>query len=177
MEHKIIIAGFGGQGVQSMGQMLAYAGMLEGKGVSWLPSYGPEMRGGTTNCNVIIADGGVGSPVVTRATSVMALNLPSLDKFENSVVPGGDLYINSSLVDRKCARDDINVYYIPCNELAAQIGNARVANIVMLGAFLEKSKAVSIQSVLDAIPGVLGERKKNLVPINKVALEKGATLV
>jgi 2-oxoglutarate ferredoxin oxidoreductase subunit gamma len=177
MENKIIIAGFGGQGVQSMGQMLTYAGMLEGKGVSWMPSYGPEMRGGTTNCSVIINDGDVASPVVTQATSVLVLNRPSLDKFESYVIPGGDLYINSSLIDKKAERDDINVIYIDANRLAEELGNARVANIVMLGAFLKKSGAAQIDSVLEALPKVLGESKKGLVPINRQALELGATLV
>src|SRR5690554_7242810 len=103
---QVIIAGFGGQGVMSMGQLLTYAGMLEGKNVSWLPSYGPEMRGGTANCNVIISDDEVGSPIVTKASAVIALNRPSLDKFEDAVVPGGLLFINSTLIDRKAERDD-----------------------------------------------------------------------
>nr|WP_122012361.1 2-oxoacid:acceptor oxidoreductase family protein [Maliibacterium massiliense] len=177
MEHRIIIAGFGGQGVQSMGQMLAYAGMMENKNVSWLPSYGPEMRGGTTNCSVIISDEDVCAPVVSRATSVMVLNRPSLDKFESYVEADGGLYINASLIDRKAERKDIDVVYVHCNELAQELGNARVANMIMLGAFLQKTGALKIDSVLQAIPGVLGESKAKLVPINKRALEKGATLV
>jgi Pyruvate ferredoxin/flavodoxin oxidoreductase. len=110
MIEQVIMAGFGGQGVMSMGQLLAYSGMLEGKNVSWLPSYGPEMRGGTANCNVIVSDDEIGSPIVTEATAVIAMNLPSLDKFEHSVMPGGTLIINSSLIERKCSRTDIDVF-------------------------------------------------------------------
>nr|MDD6336625.1 2-oxoacid:acceptor oxidoreductase family protein [bacterium] len=177
MEERIVIAGFGGQGVQSMGQMLAYAGMIDGKQVSWLPSYGPEMRGGTTNCSVILSDEAVGSPLVTSATCAMVLNRPSLDKFEPIVQKGGLLLINSSLIDRKAVRDDIDVMYIACNELAMEIGNLRVGNMIMLGAYLAKSGAASIDSILKALPKVLGAGKEKLVPINRVALEKGAELV
>lgn len=138
MIEQVIMAGFGGQGVMSMGQLLAYSGMLEGKNVSWLPSYGPEMRGGTANCNVIVSDDEIGSPIVTEATAVIAMNLPSLDKFEHSVMPGGTLIINSSLIERKCSRTDIDVFYIPANEIADELGNNRVANMVMLGAYLKK---------------------------------------
>jgi 2-oxoglutarate ferredoxin oxidoreductase subunit gamma len=142
MIEQVIMAGFGGQGVMSMGQLLAYSGMLEGKNVSWLPSYGPEMRGGTANCNVIVSDDEIGSPIVTEATAVIAMNLPSLDKFEHSVMPGGTLIINSSLIERKCSRTDIDVFYIPANEIADELGNNRVANMVMLGAYLKKTGIV-----------------------------------
>ena len=177
MEERIIIAGFGGQGVMAMGQLLTYAGMIEGKQVSWLPSYGPEMRGGTANCNVVISSDDVGSPVVLDANTAIIMNKPSLDKFENSVVKGGKLFINSSLIDRKSERDDIEVYYVPCNEIADELGNARVANMVMLGAYLEATKVVSVDSVLAGFTKVFGEGKAHLLPINKEAIEKGAEAI
>jgi len=177
MTEQIILAGFGGQGVMSMGQLLAYAGMLEGKNVSWLPSYGPEMRGGTANCNVIITEESVGSPIVTEATAVIAMNRPSLDKFEKSVLAGGLLLINSSLIDKKSEREDIDVYYIPANDIANEIGNSRVANMVLLGAYLEKTGIVKTQSVIESLKKVLGESKLHLIPVNEEALERGAKCV
>lgn len=177
MTHQIIIAGFGGQGIMLMGQFLAYAGMLEGKNVSWLPSYGPEMRGGTANCNVIISDEPVASPIVTEATAVMAMNRPSLDRFEGAVVRGGLLLINSSLVDKKASREDIGVFYIPANEIADQLGNGRVANMVMLGSFLAKTGAVSQASVIESMKKVLGPSKEHLIPLNEEALKRGAVCV
>jgi 2-oxoglutarate ferredoxin oxidoreductase subunit gamma len=151
--------------------------MIEDKNVSWLPSYGPEMRGGTANCSVILSDEPVGSPVVTDSTASIVLNKPSLDKFENSVVPGGKLFINSSLIDKKSVRNDIDVYYIPANEIAMELGNDKVANMVMLGAFLEATKLVDIESILKAFTKVFGENKAHLVPLNKEALEKGAETI
>lgn len=177
MLEQNIFAGFGGQGVLLMGQLLAYAGMLENKEVSWLPSYGPEMRGGTANCSVVISDEPVASPVVTKASAVVAMNRPSLDKFEDAVLPGGMLFINSSIIDKKPARTDINVYYVPCNEIAEELGNNRVANMVMLGAYIEKTKCVDFESVLDALLHKLGERKAHLIPLNRDALNRGADTV
>lgn len=177
MDEKIIIAGFGGQGVMAMGQLLTYAGMLEERNVSWLPSYGPEMRGGTANCNVIISTEPVGAPVVSKATTAIVLNKPSLDKFEDMVVPGGKLFINSSLIERKSVRDDLQVYYIPANEIANEIGNIRIANMVMLGAYLEVTNTVSMGSVHQAFGKVFGESKAHMLPINEKALERGAELI
>ena len=151
MLEQNIFAGFGGQGVLLMGQLLAYAGMLEDKEVSWLPSYGPEMRGGTANCSVVVSDSPVASPIVTMATTVVAMNRPSLDKFEDSVLPDGKLFINSSIIDKKSDRGDVEVYYVPCNEIAEELGNPRVANMVMLGAYIEKTKCVDFESVLQAL--------------------------
>jgi 2-oxoglutarate ferredoxin oxidoreductase subunit gamma len=173
MEERIIIAGFGGQGVMAMGQLLTYSGMIEDKKVSWLPSYGPEMRGGTANCNVIISTEPVGSPVVIEASTAIVLNKPSLDKFESSVLPGGRLFINSSLIDRKSIRDDIEVYYVPANEIANDLGNSRVANMVMLGAYLQVTNTVDVESIYKAFPKVFGESKAHLLPLNREALEKG----
>ena len=175
---RVICAGFGGQGVMSMGQLLTYAGMLEGKEVSWLPSYGPEMRGGTANCAVTVSDKPVGSPLITDdATCAIIMNLPSLEKFENDVVPGGKILINSSLIDRKVERTDVDVYYIPANEIAAELGNPKVANMIMLGSYLEVSETVEVDSVLEAFKKVFGPSKEKFVPLNKAALEKGGLAV
>lgn len=177
MAHEVIISGFGGQGVMSMGQLLTYAGMLEDKNVSWLPSYGPEMRGGTANCSVIVSDDMVGSPIVTEATAVIAMNLPSLEKFEKAIIPHGLLIINSSLIERQAKREDIKTYYIPANEIADELGNSRVANMVMLGAYLEKTKVVSPDSIIESLKEVLGSSKAHLIPVNQEALKRGAQLV
>ena len=175
---KIIMAGFGGQGVMSMGQLLTYAGMIENKNVSWLPSYGPEMRGGTANCAVIVSDTPVGSPIITNdATAAIVMNLPSLVKFENNLRGDGKLIINSSLISQKAQREDVKAYYIPANEIAAEIGNSKVANIVMLGAYLELTKVVTVDSVIEALKKVFGPDKQHLVPLNKEALERGAAAV
>lgn len=177
MTEKVIIAGFGGQGVMSIGQMLTYAGMKEGKEVAWLPSYGPEMRGGTANCNVIVSDQPVASPIVNEATAVLALNLPSLDKFEHSVTPKGHLLINSSLISKKSERQDIHVHYIPANDIAVELGNPKIANMVMLGAYIELTKVVTVEGILDALVKVLGKGKAHLLDINKEALAKGAKII
>ncbi len=174
MEERIVIAGFGGQGVMAIGQLLTYAGMIENRNVSWLPSYGPEMRGGTANCGVIISSSDVGSPVVVDATTAIVMNKPSLDKFEDDIVEGGKLFINSSLIEDKAKRDDIDVYYVPANEIAEELGNLRVANMVMLGAYLEASGTVDVESILKGFTKVFGESKKHLLPINEKALAAGA---
>ncbi len=177
MTQNILLAGFGGQGIMSMGQMLCYGGMLEGREVSWLPSYGPEMRGGAANCMVIVSDEPVGSPVFSHADCFMAMNLPALEKFEGSVLPGGKLLINSSLISREAMRADIDAYYIPANDIANELGNGRVAGMVMLGAYLKLSGALKHESVLGALKKVLGEKKANLIAVNEEALKRGASLV
>jgi 2-oxoglutarate ferredoxin oxidoreductase subunit gamma len=177
MLEEIIIAGFGGQGVMSMGQLLAYAGMLEGKGVSWLPSYGPEQRGGTANCAVVISDEPVGSPLVTMPSTAIVLNNPSFDKFEPKVRPGGLLIINSSLVVRNSVRMNLKIIELTATDIANDLGNARVANMILLGAFLEQTKIVTEDSVIESLKKVLSEDKHHLLDINKQALKKGASLV
>ncbi|MEH6954930.1 2-oxoacid:acceptor oxidoreductase family protein [Neobacillus drentensis] len=177
MLEEIIIAGFGGQGVMSMGQLLAYAGMLEGKGVSWLPSYGPEQRGGTANCAVVISDEPVGSPLITMPSTAIVLNNPSFDKFEPKVRPGGLLIIDSSLVVRISDRKDLKIIELNATDMANDLGNARVANMILLGAFLEQTKIVTEDSVIDSLKKVLSEDKHHLLDINKQALKKGALLV
>lgn len=177
MEHKIIMAGFGGQGVMAIGQLTTYAGMVEEKHVSWLPSYGPEMRGGTANCAVIISDEPVSAPTVTASTSAIIMNAPSLEKFEPEAKPGAKFIINSSLIPQKVSRDDIEGFYVPANEIAIQIGNPKVANMVMLGAFLEATKVVSQETVLKVFTKVFGENKAKFIPMNQEAMNAGANYV
>lgn len=174
MLHEIVIAGFGGQGVMSMGQLITYAAMHEGKHVSWLPSYGPEQRGGTANCAVMISDLEIGSPLIENPTVAIVLNKPSFDKFEPKIVSGGVLIVNSSLITSKSSRTDIRVIEIPATEVATEIGEPRVSNSVILGAFVAASGAVTVDSVVEGLRNVLPERRHNLIPANKVALEKGA---
>lgn len=178
LNERIICAGFGGQGVMLIGQLLTYAGMLENKEVSWLPSYGPEMRGGTANCSVMISERPIGSPVITDdATSAIIMNLPSLDKFEQDVQKDGIIIINSSLIEKKASRPDLKAYYVPANEIANEIGNSKVANMVMLGAYLELTKSVSMDSVMSALKKIFGESKSHLMPINETAMKRGAEAV
>ncbi|MGL5057657.1 MAG: 2-oxoacid:acceptor oxidoreductase family protein [Fusobacteriaceae bacterium] len=178
MTDKIICAGFGGQGLMSLGMLITYAGMLEKKEVSWCPSYGAEMRGGTANCSVVISDKPVGSPVISNdATVVVAMNLPSLIKFEQSLVSGGKIFINSSLIERKAERTDIEAYYIPANDIANDLGNLKIANMVMLGAVLKLTGIVNPNSVLEAFPKVFGANKEKFIPMNKQAIEMGANSI
>ena len=177
MLEEIIIAGFGGQGVMSMGQLIAYAGMLEEKGVSWLPSYGPEQRGGTANCAVVVSDEPVGSPLVTNPSTAIVLNNPSFDKFEHRVRPGGLLIINSSLVTRVSERSDIEIIELTATDMAVDLGNARVANMILLGAFIELTKVVSSESIIESLKKVLSEEKHHLIEVNKQALNKGLNSV
>lgn len=175
---KVIFAGFGGQGVMSMGQLLTYAGMLQNKQVTWCPSYGAEMRGGTANCSVIVSDELIGSPLISHdATCAVVMNLPSLTKFEKDVLPGGILLINSSLIEKKAGRDDIKVAYIEANKIAADIGNPKATNMVMLGALVTMKNIVAIDSIQQAFLKVFGERKKEFLPANEKALLAGAEAV
>ncbi len=171
---EVLIAGFGGQGIMSLGQLLTYAGMAEGKQVSWMPSYGPEQRGGAANCSVVLADGeDIGSPIVSEPDAAIVMNAPSLDKFEPAVRQGGFLVVNSSLSGRPAGRSDITVLEIPATELAGEMGNARVAGMIALGALVELTGMVSLQSLVDSLPKVL---KAQLVPLNVEALGRGQTL-
>ena len=174
MLERDIFAGFGGQGVLLMGQLLAQAALFEGHNVAWLPSYGPEMCGGTANCSVTISDKPVASPIIEHPTSLIAMNAPSLDKFEQAIIPQGKLFINSSIISRKTTRDDLDAFYIPCTEIAVELGQPKVANIAMLGAYVAATKCVSEESIIDALQHKLGERKKHLIPVNREALRKGA---
>ncbi|MFY9568819.1 MAG: 2-oxoacid:acceptor oxidoreductase family protein, partial [Acetivibrionales bacterium] len=158
----MIFSGFGGQGIQSAGRLIAYAGMLEDKHVSFLPSYGPEMRGGTSNCHVIVSDEPVGSPILNSATVVMAMNRPSMDKFESYLEPGGILLIDSSLINREPVRKDIKVFAIPATQIASDMGNLAFANIVMLGKLIKETGVVSTENFERALKKVLPERKHYL---------------
>lgn len=174
MQQEVIVSGFGGQGVLFVGQLLAYTGMDEGKEVTWIPSYGPEMRGGTANCTVVISDEEIGSPFVKNPTAVIAMNLPSLDKYEPLVEPGGVLVVNTSMVNRKVEREDITVVSIPGNDIAEEIGSGRSANMVMLGALLGNMNLLSLEAIERALEGHMPERHKKFLPANKEALRKGA---
>ncbi len=174
MQTEIIFAGFGGQGVLFAGQVLAFAAMDAGHDVTWMPSYGPEMRGGTCNCTVVVADEEIGSPTVKNPRAAVVMNLPSLDKFEPRVVPGGVLIVNSSLVDRNPTRKDITWVMIPAQEIAESIGPKRLLNVVMLGALLEKLPILSLDEIKAALSNHLPERHKKLLPSNMDALNKGA---
>lgn len=173
MQKEILIAGFGGQGVLFAGQVMAYAAMDTGKEVTWIPSYGPEMRGGTANCTVVIADDEIGSPLVKNPPDVIALNLPSFDKYEKLVQPGGILIVNKSMVDRGASRDDITTVFVPGNELAEEIGDRRLLNMVMVGALLTRLPELSIQDIETALNAHLPERHKKLLPQNRTALQRG----
>ncbi len=173
MTKEFIFAGFGGQGMLLIGKFMAMACMLDGKNVSWLPSYGPEMRGGTANCSVIVSDDPVASPIVGQADAVVAMNLPSLDKFEPMVKPGGVLVINSSIIERKAVRDDITVVYCDAMKLADEVGNPKGANVAILGALLAKMPIVSVDKMTEAIRIELGERKLRFLEGNKKALVAG----
>ena len=177
MNKEMIFAGFGGQGVMLMGQILAYAGMLEGQQVSWFPAYGPEMRGGTANCSIIIGDEPVGTPIVTEPSVVVAMNLPSLDKFEPMLPVGGTLLINSSLIDRKPHRTDVKTYYVPCNDIAQELGNLKVANMVMVGAIIAASGVVNIDSVITVLAKKIFKNKPKVMPINEQAIRRGLECV
>ena len=173
MQKEIIIAGFGGQGVLFGGQVLAYAAMDSGKAVTWIPSYGPEMRGGTANCTVIIADDEIGSPLVKNPPLAIALNLPSFDKYEELLAPGGTLIVNQSMVDREAKRTDINVILVPCNEIAEEIGDKKLMNMVAIGALLTALPELTVKDIEKALEGHLPARHKHLLPKNYEALKRG----
>jgi 2-oxoglutarate ferredoxin oxidoreductase subunit gamma len=171
--HEIIIAGFGGQGVLSMGQIIAYAAMEEGKEVSWMPSYGPEMRGGTANCIVIVSPTKISSPIVSKYDSAILLNQPSLDKFADAVKPGGLILFESSSVIATSSRTDVESLGVDAQEEAMKLNKKQVANMIMLGAFLAKRPIVSAENVLKALKDVLPERHHHLLPLNEEALKLG----
>ena len=170
---KTIFAGFGGQGVLMMGYLLATAAMEEGKNVTYLPSYGAEMRGGTANCTVAISDEEIASPVASEPEYVVVMNNPSLLRFQNHVQSGGGIFINSSLVQGRPIRGDIEVYEVPANRLAIEVGNERVTNMVMLGAFIKKSKLVSLKTLKEVAKGVFSNKNPHLLELNDQGLQKG----
>ncbi|HTG00902.1 MAG TPA: 2-oxoacid:acceptor oxidoreductase family protein [Nitrospirota bacterium] len=176
MYQDVMLAGFGGQGVLVAGKLLAYAGMLEGRHVTWFPSYGAEIRGGTANCTVIVSDGEIGSPVVYKPSAMLIFNEASLKKFEARIAPAGHLILNSSLVHIEPSRNDVQRVDIKANDVAEELGDGKIANMVMLGAFLRITGVVSLDSVLSALKEVLPQRRQYLIPLNEAALKKGAAL-
>ena len=170
---QILIAGFGGQGILFAGKFLAYKGLLEGKEISWLPSYGPEMRGGTANCSVIVSDTPVGSPIVSNPDILAVMNLPSLDKYENAAVPGASIFVDSTLIGRKVTREDVKAYYIPATKLAADEGIPTLANMIIMGKMIRETGVVSFDDVKRALEKVVSAKHADMLGYNLKALETG----
>lgn len=172
-DHEIVIAGFGGQGLLFAGKVLAYAGLLEGRELSWLPSYGPEMRGGTANCNVILSDRPVGSPIVQHPNVLVVMNTPSLDKYEPLVAPGGKIFVDSTLITCTVGRGDVEAFYVPATQMATDMGMHGLANMVLLGAVLRETGCVRDETIDEALRHVIPARKADLFDANKAAIEAG----
>lgn len=173
MTNNILLAGFGGQGILFAGKFLAYSGLAEEKEISWLPSYGPEMRGGTANCSVIISDVPIGSPIISKPDVLVAMNLPSLDKYEATVVSGGKIFVDSALISRKVERDDVSVYYIPATQIAKQMSAPTLANMVIVGKLIKETGAVSRESIEAALKKVVSAKHADLLSVNLEAINKG----
>ena len=170
---QLLIAGFGGQGVLFAGKFIAYKGLLEGKEISWLPSYGPEMRGGTANCSVITSDTPVGSPIVSNPDVLMAMNLPSLDKYEDATVSGGKIFVDSTLIDRKVKRTDVDAFYIPATKMAKDAGIPTLANMIMVGKMIRETGMISFDDIEAALKKVVSAERAELLDYNLKALEAG----
>lgn len=170
---EILISGFGGQGILFAGKFLAYKGLTDEKNVSWLPSYGPEMRGGTASCGVIISDIPVGSPIVTYPTCLIAMNLPSLEKYESSVVPGGIIIVDSTLVDKKVEREDVTVFYVPATKLAKENGFGSLANMILIGKLLKACEDFDITNCEETLQKVIPPKKAEMATVNMKAIEIG----
>ncbi|EPR44021.1 Pyruvate/ketoisovalerate oxidoreductase [Desulfovibrio sp. X2] len=178
MYQDVIIAGFGGQGVMLIGNLLAYAGMHAGLNVTYIPVYGPEMRGGTANCTVVLSDDDIGSPIIHAPLGLIALNRPSLDKFQPRLQNGGVFIVNSSLIDEGLIdKERVKALAVPCNDIADKLGNSRLANMVALGAYVQASGAVKLDSVIDSLPEVISAHYSHLIPKNSEALQAGAAFV
>jgi len=173
MTKNILLAGFGGQGILFSGKFLAYEGLLEGKELSWLPSYGPEMRGGTANCSVILSDEPVGSPIVTNPDILIAMNLPSLDKYEDAAVAGGHILVDSSLIERKVNRTDVEAHYIPATKLASDENLPGLANMIMIGYLIKKTGVIPYENVAKTVEKLVPAKKQNMIELNKKAIELG----
>ena len=174
MTTQFLFAGFGGQGILFAGKYLAYKGLMDGANVSWLPSYGPEMRGGTASCSVILSDDPVGSPIVSNPDVLIAMNLPSLDKYEDTVVPGGTIYVDSTLVERKVRRTDVTVHYIPATRLASDNGTPTLANMIIVGKILSDRGEMEGDSILAALKKVVSARHADMLEYNLSAMKIGA---
>ncbi len=173
MTHQILLAGFGGQGILFSGKFLAYDGLIEDRQVSWLPSYGPEMRGGTCNCSVILSDTQIGSPIVSNPDILIAMNLPSLDKFENEAVAGAKIFVDSSLIDRKVIREDVEAYYIPATKMASDEGLNGLANMIMIGYMIKKAGVMPYENVEKVMAKVVPAKKQDKLALNIKAVELG----
>ena len=170
---QILIAGFGGQGVLFAGKFLAYKGLVQDKQVSWLPSYGPEMRGGTASCSVILSDTPVGSPIITTPDILIAMNLPSYDKYESTVEKGGKIFVDSALVSRKALRDDVDTYYIPATRLASENGMPTLANMIILGKMIKETGVIPFENVERTLKKVISAKRADMLEINMKALKMG----
>ncbi len=177
MLKEICISGFGGQGVLAIGKTIVEAAMEEDINITWAPSYGPEMRGGTANCSVVLSNDAIGSPIFDYPTELIAMNLPSLIKFEPKVQAGGIIFVNSSVVSEKVTREDVKAYYVPCTEIAEELGNSKVANMVMVGAYVAATGAVKPETVNHMIEEMFAGRKAKMIPINKEAFARGMALI
>ncbi len=177
MKEEIIISGFGGQGVLSTGKLLAYAAMMEGKEVSWLPAYGPEQRGGTANCTVIISDSKIPSPIISRYTTAILLNQPSIEKFLPNIKPGGTLIYETSGIIAPPKRDDINIYSISAMDTAAEMHNIKTFNMIILGGLIKVKPLTTIDNIKSALYKTLPERRHKLIPLNEQALLKGMEII
>ncbi len=173
MTAQTLIAGFGGQGVLFAGKFLAFKGLVEDKEVSWLPSYGPEMRGGTASCSVILSDEPVGSPIVSKPDILIVMNLPSLDKYENDAVAGGKIFVDSTLISRKVQRTDVDAYYIPATQMAIDAGVPTLANMILIGKMLKETGIFSFENMIDTVKKLVPAKKPELVEKNMLALEAG----
>ena len=173
MTHQILLAGFGGQGILFSGKFLAYDGLIEEREVSWLHSNGPEMRGGTCNCSVILSDTPIGSPIVNEPDVLIAMNLPSLDKFEGAAVPGAKIFVDSSLIERKVEREDVEAYYIPATKLASDEDLPGLANMIMIGYMIKKAGVMPYENVEKVMAKVVPAKKQNLLALNIKAVELG----
>ena len=176
MTTQILIAGFGGQGILFAGKFLANKGLMEGRQLSWLPSYGPEMRGGTANCSVVLSDEPVGSPIVNKPDVLIVMNLPSLDKYESAVVPGGTIFVDSTLIERKVARTDVKVFYVPATRLAQQNGLGNLANMIMVGKVIRECGLVAREGLEDAVRSVVSAKHADMLTANLKAIEIGCEL-
>ena len=174
MTREYLLSGFGGQGILFTGKFLAYKGLMEDKQVSWLPSYGPEMRGGTASCGVIISDEAVGSPIVANPDVLVAMNLPSLDKYEDAVVPGGTIFADSSLIERKVKRDDVTVYYIPATRLASENGTPTLANMIIAGKLLRVFGEDDEESLRATLGKIISAKRADMLEVNLKAMQLGA---
>ena len=173
MTEELIIAGFGGQGVLSMGKILAYSGIMQDQEVSWMPSYGPEMRGGTANVTVIISDDRISSPILTQFDTAIILNQQSMDKFEETVKPGGVLLYDPNGILKHPTRKDINIFKVEGAKIAAEMGNAKIFNMIVLGAYLKAKPIVKLENVIEGLKKSLPERYHKLIPLNEEAIKRG----